>query len=59
MTREAAVCGEQGLPLSAQPTTALDRVISVSEVPADRILYVDEFSRPSEPWQVSLNTKVP
>lgn len=47
---EAVVCEEQGLPLTDKQEEALSEIISFDEEDDDRILYIDEIPRPSEPW---------
>jgi hypothetical protein len=60
---EAVACHEQGLPLTAQQEEALNDLINFNdedeEEADDRILYVDDIARPSEPWDVILNKIVP
>jgi hypothetical protein len=55
---EAVVCHEQGVPLTAKQEAALDGLINFGD-PDDRILYINEMPRPSEPWFVILNKLVP
>lgn len=47
---EAVVCQEQGLPLTKKQEKALASLISFSDVDDDRIWYIDELPRPTEPW---------
>jgi hypothetical protein len=48
---EAVVCDELGLPLTARQEEALGDLLSFNDDPADdRILYINEIPRPSEPW---------
>ncbi len=56
---EAVVCLEQDLPLTAPQEAALNALISFSDEPDDRILYINEIARPSEPWYVILNRLAP
>jgi hypothetical protein len=56
---EAVVCLEQDLPLTAQLQAVLNALISFSNTPDDRILYINEIARPSEPWYVILNRLAP
>jgi hypothetical protein len=59
VTWEAVVCQEQGQPLTAVQQQALDELIDFGDSGDDRILYIDELPRPSEPWHVILNKIVP
>jgi hypothetical protein len=59
MTWEAVVCEEQGLPLTAEQEKAVNSLINFGDHARDRILYINEFPRPSEPWYVILNKIVP
>jgi hypothetical protein len=47
---EAVVREEQGLPLSKTQKEALVNLISFHNENDERILYIDELPRPSEPW---------
>ena len=47
---EAVVRQEQGLTLTKKQKKALDSLISFGDADDDRILYIDEIPRPSEPW---------
>lgn len=47
---EAVVRQEQGLRLTRAQKEALSNLISFSDEEGDRILYIDEIARPSEPW---------
>ena len=48
---EAVVCDELGLPLTARQEEALGDLLNFSdEADEDRILYINEIPRPSEPW---------
>jgi len=48
---EAVVREEQGLPLTDKQEEALSEIIRFDEEEDDdRILYIDEIPRPSEPW---------
>src|SRR5258708_14100401 len=51
---EAVVCQEQKLPLTAQQREALEGLLCFDE-PGDRVLYINDIPRPSEPWHVILN----
>lgn len=55
LTWEAVVCEEQGLTLTAEQEERLNALISFGDSAGDRILYIDEAPRPSEPWHVILN----
>jgi len=59
LTWEAVVCHEQGLPLTAQQKAALNDLVNFNDEDDDRILYINEIARPSEPWDVLLNQIVP
>ena len=59
LTWEAVVCEEQGLPLTIQQAEAVNDLITFSDTPGDRILYINEIARPSEPWYVILNQLAP
>src|SRR4029077_16078668 len=54
LTWEAVVCEEQGLPLSAGQEEALRSLLSFSDEEEDRIPYINDIPRPSEPWHVKL-----
>lgn len=47
---EAVIREEQGLPLTKKQEKMLSELINFSEEDDDRILYIDEIPRPSEPW---------
>ena len=47
---EAVVRREQGRSLTRKQKKAMDGLISFGDVDDDRILYIDEIPRPSEPW---------
>lgn len=47
---EAVMCQEQGLSLTKTQKKALSNLISFSDEPDDRILYINEMPRPSQPW---------
>jgi hypothetical protein len=47
---EAAIRQEQGLRLTRKQKQALSSLISFSDEEDDRILYIDDMPRPSEPW---------
>ena len=62
LTWEAVVCHEQGLPLTAQQKAALNDLVNFNdddETDDDRILYINDIARPSEPWDAILNQIVP
>ena len=60
LTWEAVVCDEQGLSLTAKQKKALGGLVDFNdEEEDDRILYIDEIARPSEPWYVILNKIAP
>jgi hypothetical protein len=59
LTWEAVVRYEQGLPLTARQEDALDGLINFGDPGDNRIHYIDEFPRPSEPWFAILNKLVP
>ncbi len=59
LTWEAVVCEEQGLALTAIQKKALSGFLTFNGEGDDRILYIDEIARPSEPWYVILNKIVP
>ncbi|MCY2952549.1 MAG: hypothetical protein NTU53_11315 [Planctomycetota bacterium] len=62
LTWEAVACHEQGLPLTAQQNAALNDLINFNdddEQDDDRILYINDIARPSEPWDAILNQIVP
>jgi hypothetical protein len=61
LTWEAVVCEEQGLPLTARQEKALGSLLNFNDEDEeeDRILWIDEIARPSEPWHVILNKIVP
>ena len=56
---EAVMAEEQGLRLTRQQQAALDRLVSFNDTEDDRVLYINEISRPSEPWYAILNKIVP
>ena len=47
---EAIVRQEQGLTLTEKQQQTLDELISFNDEEDERILYIDEMPRPSEPW---------
>lgn len=59
LTWEAVVCDEQGLPHTSKQERVLRSLLSWSDSEGDKILYIDEISRPSDPWHVILNKIVP
>jgi len=50
LTWEAVERDEQGLKLTDKQQEALDNLFSFEDEYDDRILYIDEIPRPSEPW---------
>jgi len=50
LTWEAVIRQEQDLPLTREHQQALSQLIDFRDQGADRILYIDEMPRPSEPW---------
>ncbi len=56
---EAVMAREQGLRLTRQQQAALDGLISFNAGEEDRVLYINEMARPSEPWYAILNTIAP
>ena len=56
---EAVVAEEQGLPLTEKQQAALGELLDFSDGGDDRVLYIDEIPRASEPWHVILNEIVP
>jgi hypothetical protein len=59
LTWEAVVREEQGLPLTVEQAEGLSGLISFGDTAGDRILYINEIARPSEPWHVILNKIAP
>jgi hypothetical protein len=59
LTWEAVVCDEQGLPLTAEQEKVLNGLLNFGDSDDDRILYINEIPRPSEPWYVILNQLAP
>jgi hypothetical protein len=53
---EAVIREEQGLPLSKRANDQLDELVDFEgdDEQEDRILYIDECARPSEPWYATL-----
>ena len=56
---EAAVADEQGLPLTKKQQAALEGLLDFSDGEEERILYINEIPRTSEPWHAILNKLVP
>jgi hypothetical protein len=56
---EAVVCEEQGLPLTRRQKKELEDLINFDETEGDRVLYIDEMPRPSQPWYEILKKIVP
>jgi hypothetical protein len=56
---EAVVCQEQGFQLTAKQEEALEDLINFGDPADDQILYINESTRPSEPWYAILNKLVP
>ncbi len=59
LTWEAVVCEERGLPLTIEQAERLNKLISFSDTADERILYINEIARPSEPWYAILNQLAP
>ena len=58
-TWEAVVCQEQGIPLTPSQKNALSSLLNFNDEDDDRILYIDDVARPSQPWHVILNEIAP
>jgi hypothetical protein len=56
---EAVVAEEQGLSLTKKQEAAIDELFSFDEEHGDRILYINDIPRNSEPWYAILNKIVP
>ena len=56
---EAVVAHEQGLPLTEKQEAALSKLLDFSDGDEERVLYIDDIPRTSEPWYVILNEIVP
>ena len=56
---EAVMAEEQGLPLTQKQEAALGELLDFSDGGNDRVFYIDEIPRTSEPWHVILNKVVP
>jgi hypothetical protein len=56
---EAVVAEEQGLPLTKKQEAASGELLNFNDEPDERVLYIDEIPRTSEPWYVILNKIVP
>ena len=56
---EAVMAHEQGLRLTRQQRAALSKLLNFGDPEDDKILYIDEIPRPSEPWYDILNKIVP
>ena len=56
---EAVVCSEQELPLTKAQEKTLGKLMSFGDDEEDRILYIDEIARPSEPWYETLRKIAP
>jgi hypothetical protein len=52
---EAVVAREQGLRLTKKQQAAMEELVDFSDGEEDRVLYINEVPRPSEPWHVILN----
>jgi hypothetical protein len=59
LTWEAVACHEQGLPLTVDQEELLDDLINFGDPADDRVLYLNDIPRTSEPWYVILNKIVP
>jgi len=55
---EGVMCREQGLPLTRKQKRALSELINFNDED-DRILYINEFPRPSEPWYETVRKVAP
>ena len=56
---EAVVCEEQGIALMTRQTKALGSLLDFNDEEDDKILYINEIPRPSEPWHIILNRITP
>lgn len=56
---EAVMAQEQGLRLTHKQQVALEHLINFNDIEDDRVLYINEIPRPSEPWYAILNKIVP
>ena len=56
---EAVVSSEQELPLTKAQKEMLGKLMSFGDDEEDRVLYIDEIARPSEPWYETLSKIVP
>lgn len=56
---EAVIAHEQGLPLTERQQTALGELLNFGDPEDDRVLYINEIPRTSEPWYTILNKIVP
>ncbi len=54
LTWEAVICEEEGFSLTKKQKKTLEKLISFNDDWDERILYVDEIPRPSEPWYESV-----
>ncbi len=56
---EAVMAHEQGLPLTKKQQTSLDELLDFSNGEEDRVLYINDIPRASEPWFAILNKILP
>ena len=56
LTWEAVLCTEQGLPLSEAQRGALGELMSFGD-DDERILYINDWARPTEPWYESVHAE--
>ncbi len=56
---ESVVCREQGIPLTRRQKNVLRELLDFSDEDDERIHYIDEVPRFSEPWHAILNAIVP
>ncbi|MGO8750205.1 MAG: SEC-C metal-binding domain-containing protein [Thermoguttaceae bacterium] len=56
---EAVVANEQALPLTKKQEAALEELLDFSDGEEERVLYIDDIPRTSEPWYAILNKLVP
>ena len=56
---EAVVCKEQGIPLTPSHKNALSSLLNFNDEDEDRIFYIEELARYSQPWHVILNEIAP
>lgn len=56
---EAVMAHEQGLPLTRQQQAALEELLDFTDGEEDRVLYINDVPRTSEPWFAILNKLLP